>query len=242
MSEKLVSGYNVDKLKEYEEDYFKFVKEVRGIDLTYYGNWQKDFAKLIIEMAELESNVGKSWRSILDVGCATALNLRAIDELGIFSKLYGTDISSYMINAIIPTLHDFGSYADFFATPAWDLSMIGDIDIDLIICTHVFEHLPNENAVHKSLEEFKRVLHPEGKILIIVPTKTSTYDPSESPVHEINEGSIWWNKTFNKHFKSESSLARKKFKASKLKPNRNHENTFYEQYSEFWTVFRLIHK
>jgi ubiquinone/menaquinone biosynthesis C-methylase UbiE len=234
------SNYSVERLMEYGKDYFNYVKEVRGVDLTYYGNWQRDFAKFIIEIAELDPD--KKWNNILDVGCATALNLRAMDELGIFSKLYGTDVSYYMINEIIPTLHDFGSYADFFATPSHDLSMIFDNDIDLITCTHVLEHLQNEEKLHETMEELKRVLHPDGKILIIVPTITKEFDPSESIVHVLNEGALWWSKFFSKYFKSESSAARKKFKATKFKPNRNKEESFYDAYNPAWTIYRLVHK
>jgi ubiquinone/menaquinone biosynthesis C-methylase UbiE len=234
-------GYDIEILKEYEEDYFNYVKDVRGVDFTYYGNWQRDFGKLIIDLADLESDPGKEWHTILDIGCATALNLRAIDELGIFSQLYGTDRSHYMIN-MIPNLHDFGSDAKFIATPSHNLEDISDGEVDLIMSTHVFEHLESEERLKETLEEMQRVLHPDGKILIIVPTKTKDYDPSEAAVHVLNEGALWWTKIFGKYFKSETSDARKKFKATKLKPNRKQKDNFYDTYNHVWTVYRLIHK
>jgi len=226
--------YDVNELKEYGETWFNWAKDEREVDLTYYGNWQKDFGKLIIELAELEGSI----ETILDVGCATALNLRAIDELGVFGKLYGTDISEYMIN-MIPSLHDFGSYAEFYTTPAWDQPMISDNSIDFILCTHVLEHIPDEDLLDKTLKEFKRILYKDGKIIIIMPIKTS---PDEEKTHSIIKNSIWWSKTFSKHFKSETTNARKKFKATKLKPNRKHKNTFYDEYDEVWKIYRLIQK
>jgi ubiquinone/menaquinone biosynthesis C-methylase UbiE len=239
-------GYPVDELMKYEEEYFKYVKEVRGIDLTYYGNWQRDFAKVMIEMADLGSVVGKEWVSLLDVGCATALNIRAYDELSVFKEIYGTDISSYMINTVIPDMykdHEWNAgKVDFFATPSHDLSMIPDGSIDFITCTHVLEHLQSEEKLHETLEEFKRVLHPEGKILIIIPTKTKDYDPADAVVHVLNESSLWWQRNFNKYFKSESAAARKLYKATDLKPSRNGEDTFYDAYNHVWTIFRLVHK
>lgn len=235
-------GYDVEVLKEYEEDYFNYVKEVRKVDLTYYGNWQRDFGKLIIDLADLKADPDKEWHTILDIGCATALNLRAIDELGIFAQIYGTDRSHYMIN-MIPSLHDFGSYAEFIATPSDNLAGIGDDEVDLIMSTHVLEHLESEQHLEDTLEEMQRILHPEGKILIIIPTKTKDYDPSDALVHVLNEGSLWWSKMFSKHFKSQTSEARKKFKSTKLVPNRAKENeSFYDVYNHVWTVFRLVHK
>lgn len=233
----------------YEKDYVE-MNLARGLDLTFYGNWQKDFAKLIIEISDLESNIGKDWVAVLDIGCATALNLRAIDELKIFKKIYGTDISNYMINSMIPEMYaDYewnAEEVDFYCTPSHDLSMIPENEIDLLICTHVFEHLESEENLIKTLEEFKRVLHKEGKIISILPTSETedqnlTGRTDISPFHELIHTTSWWSKMFSKYFRSESFKARQLFKKSELKPDRSNDKTFYENYPA-WNIFRLVHK
>ncbi len=233
-----------EKIETYEEEYWNFVKDVRGIDLTFYGYWQEDFGKLIIELADLESNVGKDWVSILDIGCATALNLRAIDELNIFKKIYGIDISNYMINTIIPEMYKDHKWnadtVDFFCTPSHDLSMISDGDIDLVLATHVFEHLKDEEDLTDTLKEIRRVMHKEGKMLAIIPC-VKEEDKKTSPLHKMNHTVKWWNKKFSKYFKSESYKARVQFKKTKLKPNRDADNTFYDEYKS-WDIFRFVHK
>lgn len=236
-------------VEKYEKDYVE-MNLARGLDLTFYGNWQKDFGKLMIEIADLKTPAGKQWISILDVGCATALNLRAIDELNIFKEIYGTDISNYMINSMIPEMYENYKWnaekIDFFCTPSNDLSMITDGDIDLIISTHVFEHIESEEKLNKTLEEFKRTLHKEGKIIIILPTSDTededlTGRTDVSPFHELIHTATWWSKTFSKYFKSESFKARQIFKKSKQKPDRSSDKTFYENYPS-WNIFRLVHK
>jgi len=247
---KVIGGFIMNKdVESYEKEYVD-MNLARGLDLTFYGNWQKDFGKLIIEISDLEANIGKAWVSILDIGCATGLNLRAIDELNIFKEIYGTDISNYMINSMIPEMYADHKWnaekVDFFCTPSHDLSMIADNSIDLITCTHVFEHIKSEELLEKTLNELKRILHKEGKIIIILPTsKTEDQDLSGrtdiSPFHILIHSVSWWSKTFAKYFKSESFKARQLFKKSELKPDRSKDKTFYENYPA-WNIFRLIHK
>lgn len=235
-------GFNAEEVHKYEKEYFDFQQSKEGFDITFYGNWQRDFAKLLIEIAELKSDPGKEWHVILDVGCATGINLRAIDELGIFSRLIGTDISNYIINKIVPGLHHWGDSFKFHATPSHDLSIIEKDNVDLITCTQVLEHITNKENLNKTLEEFQRVLHPDGKIIIIIPVvEKEPKDEEHDHLHRFMHTNKWWTKVFSKHFKSESFKARIVFKKSELKPDRTKENTFYEEYKS-WNIFRLVHK
>jgi len=55
----------------------------------------------------------------------------------------------------------------------------GDGEFDLIYCSHVLEHVPDDRA---ALAEFRRTLSPQGRAIILVPideTREATYeDPS----------------------------------------------------------------
>ena len=238
-------GFDAEKVHRYEKDYFDFQQSKEGFDITFYGNWQRDFAKLLMEVAEFGH---KELEVFLDVGCATGINLRGMDELGIFAKLYGTDISNYMINTVIPSMpkHEWSpdsSYTDFYTTPSHDLSMIENSIVNLLTCTQVLEHLTSKENLTKTLEEFRRVLHPEGKIIIILPVqnKERTTEEEHNHLHKLMHTNKWWSKEFSKHFKSESFKARIAFKKSKLKPDRSGDKNFYENYPT-WCIFRLAHK
>lgn len=47
-----------------------------------------------------------------------------------------------------------------------NMEMISDETYDVIICSHVLEHVQNDK---KALKEMKRILKPEGKIIFLVP-------------------------------------------------------------------------
>jgi ubiquinone/menaquinone biosynthesis C-methylase UbiE len=237
------ADFDMKEVNKYGEVYVKFAREVRGVDVTFYGNWQKDFAKLLIEIADL--NPDKEWRTIVDIGCATCLNLRAIDELGIFSKFIGIDHSKYLLD-LGKSLYDFGTHGEFHVTPSWKLNQIEDEEVDLITCTHVLEHLPDEDKLHQTLKEFKRILHPDGKILIIIPcseeeNKDFTKRTDKSPLHYLMHTSKWWTNVFGKYFKSESFKTRQLFKKTKLRPDRANDKSFSEEYKS-WNIFKYIHK
>lgn len=232
-------GFNEEEVHQYEETYWNFQQSRPGLDLTYYGNWQRDFGKLIIELADLEGSA----ETILDVGCGTAINLKAINELEIFTHLIGIDRSNHIITKIIPTLNDWGSSFEFYATQSHDMPMIENNQIDLLICTHTLEHIIDEETLDKTLKEFKRIIHEDSKIVIIIPVPEiePKSDNDHNNLHRLLHTKKWWSKTFSKYFKSESFKANVKFKNSELKPNRKGKRTFYEEYKN-WAIFRLIQK
>src|SRR6266481_1911809 len=55
-----------------------------------------------------------------------------------------------------------------FVAEACDLSMIPDGAYDFVLASHVLEHVANPL---RALQEWKRVLVPEGTVLVIVPDK-----------------------------------------------------------------------
>jgi SAM-dependent methyltransferase len=60
-----------------------------------------------------------------------------------------------------------------YVTDACDLSVIPHETYDFVLASHVLEHIANPL---RALQEFKRVLKPEGVMLIVVPEKRNTFD------------------------------------------------------------------
>jgi SAM-dependent methyltransferase len=60
-----------------------------------------------------------------------------------------------------------------FVAEACDLSMVPDATYDFVLASHVLEHVANPL---QALQEWKRVLNPEGTVLVVVPDKRETFD------------------------------------------------------------------
>lgn len=56
---------------------------------------------------------------------------------------------------------------------AQDLSMLGDTSVDFVVANHLLEHLEDPIA---ALEEFQRVLRPDGVVYLALPDKRRTFD------------------------------------------------------------------
>src|SRR5210317_1624132 len=82
--------------EDYGEEYYLRCKD-KGIDYAFYGNWQKQYAKLVVFMTGIYKMDYRD-KAMLDIGCACGVNLKAFKETGIFDKYYGIDISEYLIN------------------------------------------------------------------------------------------------------------------------------------------------
>ena len=77
---------------------------------------------------------------------------------------------SYWIEYNCPHIeyHTTDLYMDnvTFKSDIQDMSIVEDNTYDLIICSHVLEHVQNDK---KAMEEMKRILKPDGKVAFLVP-------------------------------------------------------------------------
>ena len=53
-----------------------------------------------------------------------------------------------------------------FRSDIMDMKYVRDESYDIIICSHVFEHVKDDR---KALSEFKRILKPNGRVVFLVP-------------------------------------------------------------------------
>ena len=58
-----------------------------------------------------------------------------------------------------------------FKSDVQDMNMISDEYYDVIICSHVLEHVEDDN---KALSEFKRILKKDGQLIFLVPIDLSS--------------------------------------------------------------------
>ncbi len=91
---------------------------------------------------------------LLDVGCGAKR----------FEKDFTPFVEKYLGLEYSPESGYRGNRADFCGDAA--ALPLGDNTIDTILCTEVFEHLPNPE---KTVEEFARVLRPNGIVITTAP-------------------------------------------------------------------------
>ena len=99
-----------------------------------------------------------SFNSLLDVGCGTG-NLLSLISSKYEAKIAGVDISPDMLEIARDKL---GEKADLRVGDSENLPF-DDESFDVITCTDSFHHYPHPGNV---LIEFKRILKPEGHIII----------------------------------------------------------------------------
>lgn len=124
------------------------------------------FMELQIDFIEKFKLIKEGMR-VLEIGCAEGFFLqsmarRANNKL----NLYGVELSEkYLYHA-----HRLLPDATIFGTPLEETEF-GDLEFDLIVLRHVFEHLRNPVD---ALEKIRSILAPEGILYIEVPDSQNT--------------------------------------------------------------------
>jgi ubiquinone/menaquinone biosynthesis C-methylase UbiE len=225
-----------------EEDpmfYFKYAHS-RGVDYNFYGDWQKQYAKMIINICEIVRRTEKAKPVLLDVGCACGVNTRAFKEIGLFKLCMGCDLSKFMIDLGKKT-HGF-SDEELFVASAQQLNGVKTKSVDFIHCTSVLEHC-TDGEIHRTLGEFNRVLTDEGIIFINVPAlkpdqDKETVERMESDItHVTIKPYSWWEKLLGKRFEIEPGIY-EMFENDKHSPD-NSGKSFFDYYNKEWTFFLL---
>jgi 2-polyprenyl-3-methyl-5-hydroxy-6-metoxy-1,4-benzoquinol methylase len=89
-------------------------------------------------------------------------------------QLFGCDISEVAV-AKFPDIAKFYNLSVFTFLPKEMEKVIGKGKFDLIVCSHVLEHLENDLEL---LMTFKNLLKPNGKLLINLPINEVWVDPN----------------------------------------------------------------
>lgn len=236
-------------VEEYGKEYYERCRD-KGIDYAFYGNWQRQYAKLVVFMTDIYKMDYRD-KAMLDIGCACGVNLKAFKETRIFDKYYGIDISEYLINLGKEKLGM--SESELRIGKSSELPFEKD-SIDFIHCSQLFEHLTHDEILD-TIEEMKRVLVKDGKAFITLDAikqgrnKKKVLD--QDPSHTIAKDEGWWKSLLIKGFDIQDDIMTNRiFIKGKfypgglddLDPDKEEENkrrTFYDHYKGEWSVFIL---
>jgi SAM-dependent methyltransferase len=106
--------------------------------------------------------------AIADIGCSTGFLLADVRAAQPSATLVGVDL----IGAGLEKAHRLVPSARLLRADACDLP-ITDAALDTIVSANLLEHVPDDR---RALREFRRVLVPGGRAVIVVPAGPSTYD------------------------------------------------------------------
>lgn len=104
--------------------------------------------------------------SILEVAVGTGLMFRELVSRNSEGKTYGIDLTPAMLNKATARLADYTDYdIDLRVGNAKQLDF-DDAQFDLLVNNYMFDLLP-ENDFLTVLNEFRRVLKPNGRLLLV---------------------------------------------------------------------------
>lgn len=138
------------------------------------------------EMAIAAAAMGKTSQilSWLDVGAAYGFVVREAYDMGL--EAVGVEPSEFALSQAHPGL-------DMRLGSLPDLPLAADERFDLITCTEVLEHVPEE-LTPASLQRFVAALAPDGRIVLLIMTEGPGADGD--PGHINLHSRAWWDAQF----------------------------------------------
>lgn len=138
-------------------DYFR----LRNVTPKMYNSFQPP-SWILTELKEKKSN-------ILDFGCGFGQMIRGLKELG-YKNVYGIDISNEAVEYCL----SLGLNVKKISDNLNELEKIPfDKRFDIVIASHVIEHIPKERIIETLYYIKNNVLQRDGILLISVPNAQS---------------------------------------------------------------------
>lgn len=225
-----------DKLSQkiYGEKYYLRCKD-KGIDYAFYGNWQKQYAKMVVFVSGIYK-VEIANKTLLDVGTACGVNLLAFKETAVFSKVIGIDVSEYLVG-LGNAKHDFNE-GELIVDDCRTMEKIEDESIDFVHCSQLFEHL-RYNEVKNVMKNMHRVMKTGAigfvTLNAIKSGQTEEDVTSQDETHVCVLPEEKWHGLFSTHFSVRNDTEKLMMKAN-FYPGDNGKN-FYQNYYDDWSTF-----
>ena len=148
----------------YTDDQYQNQLGAPGARWSLEGRWRL-FGKAIDKWINSSDETPMSIR-VLDAGCGDGINGRVLssllEEQEIRNEIIGCDYNSIRLDRAKRGPYKLLVPADLLQLP------FEDSHFDLILCSHVLEHIPQDEAC---LRELGRVLKPNGLLILAVPNE-----------------------------------------------------------------------
>ena len=132
-----------------------------------HAQWRRDLWQVLVD--DFFSRWIPEEGCVLDYGCGTGEFINAVRA----RRRIGVDLRSAAPGSLMPGV-------EFSASQGVLMPEIEDGEADVVFCSNLLEHLPDRETVTRLLREFRRVLSPNGKLLLLGPnlhyTKEAYWD------------------------------------------------------------------
>lgn len=138
-----------------------------------FGRWDADafFATGEVEVARVldrarSLGLAPPQRRALDFGCGVGRVTRSLRSR--FDEVVGVDIAQAMVEQA-RARHAGWTGLEFVHNDAADLAVLGDGRFDLVYTRLVLQHVPGRDIARSYVQEFVRLLTPEGLAMFQIP-------------------------------------------------------------------------
>lgn len=147
----------------------RYYEEYARVQAAHW--WFAGRRRIIGSLLERGLPAADRGRRILDVGCGTGTNL---DELGRFGRVEGVEAEA----AAVEYCRGHGGWS--VTEASGDELPFDDDGFDLVTLLDVIEHVPDDATI---LGEARRVLRPDGRVLVTVPAYTWMWGAQDEISH-----------------------------------------------------------
>ncbi len=128
----------------------------------FYANGER-FVTDVVSWADPPSGRGLA----VEIGCGAGRILVHLARE--FDQVEGFDIAPEMVATAKE--HGMPENVGVNITSGAELDQVADSSADLVLCTHVFQHIPDREVVRSYMNEVARVLRPDGRAVLHFDTR-----------------------------------------------------------------------